>query len=258
VFVVEGRLPVGRLVAHQQAGGRYRVASLLVADNQVQAMAGPIDVLTAAGVAVYVASREVLAATVGFNLHRGVVAIGRRPKPLTPAEVVAGATSGRRGVIAVLEGINDQENLGAIFRGAAAFGLAGILLDPTTADPLYRRSVRVSVGHVLDVPFARLDRWPEGIADLRAAGIVIAALSPPRADLSPEHPSPRPAELPGPEASVAVVIGAEGPGLADATLAAADLTIAIPMAHGVDSLNVAAASAIAFHQLSGQGLDVGR
>jgi tRNA G18 (ribose-2'-O)-methylase SpoU len=184
-----------------------------------------------------------------------VVAIGRRPAPFAPRDVIAGVGSG---VLAVLEGINDQENLGAIFRAAAAFGVAGLLLDPTTADPLYRRSVRVSVGHVLDVPFARLDRWPAGMADLRAAGLVVAALSPFRPTLFPTPSSPQPAQLPAPGTPIAVVIGAEGPGLRPETVAAADLTVAIPMAPGVDSLNVGAAAAIAFHQLSGRGFDVAR
>jgi tRNA G18 (ribose-2'-O)-methylase SpoU len=237
---------VERLAAHHHRGGRYEVASLLVADNQTATMAPVIDALLGAGAPVYVATRDVLAATVGFNLHRGIVAIARRPAVLTAAAVLEGA-----GVVAVLEGINDPENLGTIFRAAAAFGVAGILLDPTTADPLYRRSVRVSVGHVLDVPFARLDDWPAGMAYLRAAGLVVAALSPHRGTLFP-------GTLPAPGTPVALVIGAEGPGLRPETVAAADLTVAIPMAPGVDSLNVGAAAAIAFHQLSGQGLDIRR
>jgi tRNA G18 (ribose-2'-O)-methylase SpoU len=158
-------------------------------------------------------------------------------------------------VVAVLEGLNDHENIGALFRNAAAFGVAGILLDPTCADPLYRRAVRVSVGHVLHVPFARLTPWPAGLHRLQEAGFKVAALAPsPAAD--PGVPvvtlTDLRASISGsrPPAGVALLLGAEGPGLTPAALAASDVVVSIPTADGVDSLNVATAAAIAFHRLS--------
>jgi tRNA G18 (ribose-2'-O)-methylase SpoU len=156
--------------------------------------------------------------------------------------------------MAVLEGLNDHENIGALFRNAAAFGVAGVLLDATCADPLYRRSVRVSLGHVLQVPFARLEPWPEALAQVRAAGFLVAALSPHRPEPSDlarcsltelaqllEGSSSRP---------VALVLGAEGPGLSEDALQSSDFVVSIPTASGVDSLNVATAAAVAFQQLS--------
>jgi tRNA G18 (ribose-2'-O)-methylase SpoU len=158
-------------------------------------------------------------------------------------------------VIAVLEALNDHENVGALFRNAAAFGAAGVLLDPTCADPLYRRSIRVSVGHVLHMPFARLAPWPTALDQVRAAGFVVAALAP-RAPTDTGVPVVSLAELrdrmsgPGHRVGVALLLGAEGPGLTDAALAASHVVVRIPMADGVDSLNVATAAAIAFHSLA--------
>jgi len=256
IFVVEGRLAVERLLA-----SGYAAASLLVDDRQVTAAGGLVAAVRARGVPVYVATRSVVAATVGFALHRGVVAVAHRPVPADPAGVLAGAAvPGGAGppVVAVLEGLNDHENIGALFRNAAAFGVAGVLLDPTCADPLYRRSVRVSMGHVLHVPFARLGSWPDGLATVRDAGFVVVALAP-RPPSRGGPPSVRPSELrdgvaTGPRGSsevvgVALLVGAEGPGLSEGALAAADRVASIPMADGADSLNVATAAAIAFHAL---------
>ena len=261
IFVVEGRLAVERLLA-----SGYAAASLLVDDRQVSAAGGLVAAVRARGVPVYVAARSVVAATVGFALHRGVVAVAHRPVPADAVGVLAGAAApgvgGGPPVVAVLEGLNDHENIGALFRNAAAFGVAGVLLDPTCADPLYRRSVRVSMGHVLHVPFARLGSWPDGLATVRDAGFVVVALAP--------HPPSRggPASVrlselsdgvaTGPGgwrevAGVALLLGAEGPGLTDGALAAADRVASIPMADGADSLNVATAAAIAFHGLRSEG-----
>ncbi|MGH3755189.1 MAG: TrmH family RNA methyltransferase [Pseudonocardiaceae bacterium] len=182
----------------------------------------------------YTASAELMAQVVGFHLNRGVLATAdRAPMPLMP-ELIAGARH-----LAVLEGVNDHENLGGLFRNAAAFGVDAVLLGPRCADPLYRRSVRVSMGHVLRVPFATVSRWTGDLGALRAAGFRVAALTP-AADA-----------VPLPEAGlgagrVAWLLGAEGPGLSAEALAAADLAVRIPMAPGVDSLNVATAAAIAF------------
>jgi tRNA G18 (ribose-2'-O)-methylase SpoU len=168
---------------------------------------------------------------VGFNLHRGVVAAVER----APALSVAAVASGARALVA-LERLNDIENLGALFRNARAFGVDGVLLDPETADPRNRRSVRVSLGHVLRVPFARCtaDEWP-----LRLPGCTIAALTP-AGDVDVRDLVGEP---------VALVLGAEGPGLSEAALAAADVRVRIPMADRVDSLNVAVAAAVALYEV---------
>jgi tRNA G18 (ribose-2'-O)-methylase SpoU len=178
---------------------------------------------------VLVAEPEVLRATVGFDLHRGIVAAAERPPARDAVDLVRGSTR-----VLVTERVNDLENLGGLFRNARAFGCDAVLLDPETADPLGRRPVRVSLGHVLHVPFARLAPWPDGLAVLRAAGLQIVALT----------PAGGPLRLP---ARVALLVGAEGPGLTERALENADRQIRIGMAPGVDSLNVAAAAAIALH-----------
>lgn len=187
---------------------------------------------------VYVTGAEVMAEVVGFHLNRGVLAAADRVLMPPVPQLLCGATR-----IAVLEGVNDHENLGALFRNAAALGVDAVLLGDRCADPLYRRSVRVSMGHVLRVPFARLDPWPGGLAEVRAAGFEVLALTPksPAASLRGLNP-----EALG---RVALLLGAEGPGLSEGALAAADLRVRIPMPDGVDSLNVATAAAIAFHHL---------
>ena len=159
-------------------------------------------------------------------------------------------------MVAVLEGLNDHENIGSLFRNAAAFGVAGILLDPTCADPLYRRSVRVSVGHVLHLPFARLAPWPAGLDQIKAAGFLLAALAPrPTRDggvpvIGLDQLKGKVSGSPRPR-GVALLLGAEGPGLSDRALALSDVVVTIPMADGVDSINVATAAAVAFHALAG-------
>jgi len=256
VFVVEGRLAVDRLLT-----SAYTVHSLLVDDHQVTAAGALVAATRARGAPVLVGSRAVVADTVGFALHRGVVAIAHRPSPARAGQLLADAAGsvaveGRPPLVAVLEGLNDHENIGALFRNAAAFEVAGVLLDPTCADPLYRRSIRVSVGHVLHMPFARLAPWPTGLHQVRAAGFVVAALAPrPGADtaLPVVSLAELKARVSGSDHSVgvALLLGAEGPGLSDAALAASDVVVTIPMADTVDSLNVATAGAFAFHALAG-------
>jgi tRNA G18 (ribose-2'-O)-methylase SpoU len=255
VFVVEGKLAVERLLT-----SAYTVRSLLVDNHQARVAAGLVAATRARGAPVFVGSSALLAGTVGFDLHRGVIAVADRPSPTPIDRLVAEAVhaSPRRTplLLAVLEGLNDHENIGAVFRNAAAFGVAGVLLDPTCADPLYRRSIRVSVGHVLHMRFARLVPWPNGLQQLRAAGFVVAALAPRPATLSglPMVSLSRLKDrLTGADQplGVALLLGAEGLGLTDAALAAADVVVPIPMAQGVDSLNVATAGAVAFHALAG-------
>jgi tRNA G18 (ribose-2'-O)-methylase SpoU len=255
VFVVEGRIAVGRLLT-----SRYMTHSLLLDDHQLTAASGLVMGARARGATVFVASREVLADTVGFALHRGIVAVGNRPSPTDPARLLDHIAASRPlpsppARVAVLEGLNDHENIGALFRNAAAFGLAGVFLDPTCADPLYRRSIRVSVGHALHMPFARFARWPGGLDQLRNAGFIIASLAPaPPTDVAvpvlslSEFRSLRIHS--GQNPGVALLLGAEGPGLTSSALGASDVVLRIPMAAGVDSINVATAAAVAFHALA--------
>jgi tRNA G18 (ribose-2'-O)-methylase SpoU len=255
VFVVEGRLAVERLLT-----SAFTVRSLLVDEHQLRAAGEVVAATRARGVPVFVGSRSVVAATVGFALHRGVVAVANRPPPTDAGRLVADATGTchREGVpplVTVLEGLNDHENIGALFRNAAAFGVTAVLLDPTCADPLYRRSIRVSVGHVLHMPFARLVPWPAGLHQVRAAGFVVAALAPRPADdsgLPVVSLAELKASMSGSDhpVGVALLLGAEGPGLTDAALAVSDVVVRIPMADGVDSLNVATAAAVALHVLA--------
>jgi tRNA G18 (ribose-2'-O)-methylase SpoU len=183
---------------------------------------------------VYATSAEVLARTVGFHLNRGVLAAADRAPEPAAGPLLAAA---RR--VLVLEGVNDHENLGALFRNAAGLGMDAVLLGPRCADPLYRRSVRVSMGHVLRVPFVRLP-WPELRAALAGFTVLALAPHPPSVPLSTVDPS---------EPKLALLLGAEGPGLTAEALAAADTRVRIPMAPGVDSLNVATAAAIAMYHL---------
>ena len=185
---------------------------------------------------VYTADGDVLEKLTGYPLTRGVLCAMRRPPERDPEDVLAGA---RR--VAVLEGIVDTTNLGAIFRSAAALGMDGVLLTPTCCDPLNRRAVRVSMGTVFQVPWARLSDWPAGGAELlRRQGFATVALALDARAIPIDDP-----EITGRD-KLALVLGTEGDGLARETLAKCDYTAIIPMNHGVDSLNVAAASAVAF------------
>ncbi|HST66382.1 MAG TPA: RNA methyltransferase [Mycobacteriales bacterium] len=191
--------------------------------------------LRAAPFPVYETSADVLTRTVGFHLNRGVLASADRAPEPEPAALLAGA---RR--VLVLEGINDHENLGALFRNAAGLGVDAVLFGPRCADPLYRRSVRVSMGHVLRVPFAHLPAWA-ALRDALAGFTVLA--------LAPHPPSVPLSTVDSRTDRVALLLGAEGPGLTEDALATADRRIRIPMAAGVDSLNVATAAAIAMYAL---------
>ena len=183
----------------------------------------------------YVGTPEVLEQITGFHLHRGALAAMERPAPL---DLPALLESARR--IAVLEDIVDHTNIGAIFRSAAALQVDAVLVTPRCADPLYRRAIRVSMGAVFQVPWVRLTDWPGQLAQLREAGFVTAALALREDSLTLDQLSARRDER------LALVLGTEGDGLAETTLAGVDLAVRIPMSGGVDSLNVAAASAVAF------------
>ncbi|GAB2650582.1 RNA methyltransferase [Saccharopolyspora gloriosae] len=231
LVIAEGTVVVERLL-----DSPYPVRALLGVRKRLDALA---DHLTGVDVPAYEVSADVMSRIVGFHLNRGVLAVADRAHTVDADELISGS---RR--LAVLEGVGDHENLGALFRNAAALGIDGILLGGGCADPLYRRSIRVSMGHVLRVPFAHLDAWPGGLRTLTEHGYRIAALTP-RATAA----SLRDAGLD--QGRVAVLLGSEGPGLAEDTISAADLPVRIPMNPEVDSLNVATAGAIVFHAMSG-------
>lgn len=207
--------------------GRHRVRAVLLAESRAEKLAGLFP-----DAPVYVASQAVLDAIAGFPLHRGILALGERAPELSAAELLAGL--GLRALVLALHGIANHDNMGGLFRNAAAFGVDAVLLDPTCCDPLYRKALRVSVGGVLKVPFTRSN---DLIADL--AGFEPVALSPNGAETLRDLKRPD---------RVALLLGAEGPGLPDAVLARCR-TVRIPMSGGFDSLNVATTSGIALHHL---------
>ena len=237
LFIAEGVTVIGHAL---DAG--YRIASLLMERRHIVGKAAGL-IARCGDVPVYTADSRTLEQLTGFASTRGVLAAFYRPELPTLAQVCAGA---RR--VAVLEGLNDPTNVGAVMRSAAALGMDAVLLTPSCCDPLYRRAVRVSMGTVFQVPWTRIGQqaqdWPEGgMTLLREMGFATVAMA-----LSEDS-----VEIDDPclvrEERLAVILGAEGDGLAKTTIARCDYTARIPMLHGVDSLNVAAASAVAFWQL---------
>jgi tRNA G18 (ribose-2'-O)-methylase SpoU len=238
-FVVEGILAIERLLTLPQ----WHVRGFALLPRVAERLGGAIA-SHAPDAPVAVVDEAVLRQVAGFDIHRGALASVQR-RPAVDLRAVVGPANAPAGLLVALEGVNDHENLGSLYRNAAAFGATAVVLDPTCADPFYRRSVRVSLGHVLAVPTASMRAAPEGIDDLRAHGARVVALHP--AAERPLHTLDRAALGSGP---VVLLVGAEGPGLTDAALEAADHAVSIPMATGVDSINVAAASAVALHHLA--------
>jgi tRNA G18 (ribose-2'-O)-methylase SpoU len=235
VFVAEGATVVGRLVRSP-----YRTVTVAVVPEQeasvVAEMAG-VDGLDE--VELLLVDRPVLDAVAGFPVHRGVLALGAR-MPLGGIDDLGTAVR----TVVVLEDCNDHENMGAIARSARALGADAMVLSPRCADPLYRRSVRVSMGEILRLPIVVASAWPAGLTQLQAAGFVVLALT----------PSPDALDLDGlslaPDDRVAVLLGAEGPGLTAAAQATCDVRVRIPIVAGVDSLNVGHAAAVALHHVA--------
>ena len=238
IFIAESPKVIDRAL---DAG--YKPVSLLMERKQITGPAAGI--LSRCGDApVYTADREMLAELTGFELTRGVLCAFHRPAPRPVEELCKNA---RR--VAVLEGIVDSTNVGAIFRSAAALNMDAVLINPSCCDPLCRRAVRVSMGTVFQVPWGQLGEtpadWPEkGMDILHSLGFKTAAMA-----LSDRSVSIDDEQL-AKEPKLAIVLGTEGDGLAAGTIASCDYTVKIPMSHGVDSLNVAAASAVAFWQLA--------
>ncbi len=227
VCIAEGAFVVARLL-----GSSYPMRSALVAESKWDSLGALARALAAHPSPLYLAPQSVMNEIAGFDIHRGVLASATRPAARDAAAVLAEAP-----VVALLEGINDHENMGVIFRNADALGIDAVLLDPTCCDPLYRRAIRVSMGAIFDVPFARVAG--PGALD----GRVSIALTPSGdVDLEQIDPPDR----------VAIVLGAEGPGLSPVLLAACHHRARIGMRPGVDSIGVASASAIAFHHFGGR------
>jgi tRNA G18 (ribose-2'-O)-methylase SpoU len=243
VLIAEGPNVVRELVRSP-----YPTRSVLVTTEQHERVAAEVADLD---VPLYVVDREVLHEVVRFRLHQGVLACGGRLPEPSLEEVLAGART-----VAVLEGLGDHENLGTLFRSARGLGVGGVLLAPGCADPLYRRAVRVSMGHVLHVPFVRIGPLGTSLPALHERGFATVALTP-RPDATDLRVGRRPGER------VAILLGAEGPGLSAEAIDGATHAVRIAMHAGVDSLNVAAAGAIAFHALAarpdgGRGGDLTR
>ncbi|MBQ2245189.1 MAG: RNA methyltransferase [Oscillospiraceae bacterium] len=229
-------------VIQRALDGGYKPVSLLMERKDIDGAAKEI-IAQCGDIPLYTADRDVLCQLTGFQLTRGVLcAMGRPPLP-SVEEVLSGAQR-----IAILENVQNPTNVGAIFRSAAALGMDAVLLTPGSSDPLYRRSARVSMGTVFQIPWTFLGDsihdWPEpGMRKLRDLGFKTAAMA--LSDDSVSIDDPRLAA----EEKLAVILGSEGDGLTDTTIAQCDYTVKIPMYHGVDSLNVAAASAVAFWEL---------
>ncbi len=235
LFIAEGQVVLRVLLGQ----ARHAVVSLLVAEKRVAALARLVETV-ADDVPVYVATQEAMDAIAGFPLHRGILALGRRHPEPTADALLAGI--GAQALVVALFGIANHDNMGGIFRNAAAFGADAVILDSDCCDPLYRKAIRVSVGAALIVPFARLARGEDLLALLAGHGITPFALSPdgavPLSELAPPE-------------RAAVLLGAEGPGLPLPTRERST-TVRIPMAAGFESLNVATTSGIVLHHLAGQ------
>ncbi|WP_408612280.1 TrmH family RNA methyltransferase [Glycomyces dulcitolivorans] len=229
LFIAEGHQVIGRAL---RAG--YRMRSMLIDAKRADQLAH-----LAEGAPCYTAGPDVLESVTGFHVHRGALASFHRKELPAPVDLLR-----RVNRLVVLEGLNNHTNIGAIFRVAAGLGFDGVLLAPDCADPLYRRSVRVSMGEVFAVPYAYLDPWPSGLSLVREAGFTLHGLSPSRGAVDIGRLTAAERERP------ALLFGAEGPGLTEAALDACDRTVVIPMHAGVDSLNVAAATAVACWELS--------
>ncbi|HXG54605.1 MAG TPA: RNA methyltransferase [Vicinamibacterales bacterium] len=229
LFVAEGRLVVSRLLEAWPSA----IESILVTTTAHAAL----PAVSATATPVYVAEASVLQSLTGIDFHRGCLALARRPQEIDPGSLLASER------LIALEGIANPDNLGGIFRVAAAFGVRAVLLDPSTADPLYRKAIRTSMGSVFTVPFARLHDWPSGLQRLQATGLDVAALTPsvtavPLADFGSR-----------PTGRLILMLGSEGKGLGAAALAACDHQVRIPICDDVDSLNVVVAAGIALHAL---------
>lgn len=229
LYIAESEKVIRRALA---AGHRPR--SFLMAERWLTDLADLVADAERDGIPIFVADHDVIEGFTGFHLHRGALASMQRPEMRSVEEVVAGAQR-----VLIIEDVVDHTNVGAIFRSAAALGVDAVLVTPRCADPLYRRAIRVSMGTVFQVPWTRIDPWPGGMDVLRDSGFTVAALA-----LSDDAVGLDDLAANQPE-RLALVLGTEGDGLSRRAVEGADVVVTIPMAGGVDSLNVAAAGAVA-------------
>ena len=241
LFVVEGRINVRCLIERSP----YRPISVLASRTAFAALRAALARLDA-DTPVYLADRAVLRELVGFDLHRGCLALCEQPGPTDLGELLAfGGPPGRDSLLVVLEGLSNHDNVGGVFRNAMAFGVDAVLLCPRCCDPLYRKAIRTSMGATLCVPFGRAGSWPEQpLVALARAGYSLVALDPAGRAIGPVRPGGPALPLPR---RAALLLGTEGAGITSEALALADLHLRIDMAAGMDSLNVATASGIALH-----------
>jgi tRNA G18 (ribose-2'-O)-methylase SpoU len=235
LFVAEGRLLVERVIADPA----FNLKSVLLSEASHRALQPSLARLAAA-TPIYVIALEHFLPLTGFNIHRGCLALVERPAARAAVALAQAART-----LVVLEGVANADNVGGVFRNAAAFQVDGVLLSPACCDPLYRKAVRTSMAATLQVPFARLERWPEQLSMLKASGFTLVALTP-RGDsetLDEFSARPHPQRL-------AILLGSEGAGLSAAAEAAADHRVRIPISGRVDSLNLAVAAGIALSRLS--------
>jgi tRNA G18 (ribose-2'-O)-methylase SpoU len=235
LFVAEGRLVVERLLADR----RWKIRSMLLSDAAYRALEGALAA-AAADMPIYLCAASDFATITGYNIHRGCLALVERPEAL-PVEAIVD----RARTVVVLEAVANADNVGGVFRNAAAFGVDAVVLGPTSCDPLYRKAIRTSMAAALRVPFARSADLPGLVELLRTRGFTVVALTPrePAIDLETYARTPRPERI-------AIVVGAEGAGLAAATEACADIRVRIPIEAHIDSLNLATAAGIALYRLS--------
>lgn len=234
LVIAEGVLVVRRMIA-----SRFAPHALFGVDRRREELSDAAMeygiVEGADGVPFYRASKEVMAEVIGFHLNRGVLAAARRPETLTVQSIIESART-----VAVLEGVNDHENIGSVFRNAAGLGVDAVIFGTGCADPLYRRCVRVSMGHALLVPFAKAENWPTELELLRENRFQTIALTPGEGSV--------PLRQAVQSDKLAFLVGAEGPGLQEHTMRSCDVRAHIPMSRGTDSLNVATAAAVAFYE----------
>mgnify|MGYP003343727593 FL=1 len=228
LFIAEGRLVVRRLLELRH----WTVSSILLTPPAADSLA---DVLPFTQAPIYLVDQDVMNGIAGFNIHRGCLALVERPQTPTLDRVAAGPHAR----VLVMEGVNNPDNVGGLFRSAAAFGIDLVVLGPNTGDPLYRKAVRTSMGASLSVPFVQAPQWPGAIVDLRTDGFTVVALTP-RIVAAPLEDVRRGTKL-------ALLVGSEGAGLTDAAMAAATMLARIPTTVDVDSLNVATAASIAMY-----------
>jgi len=234
LFVAEGRLVLQRVLDDC----RFSLHSALMNATNYRALSDTLARVSP-DVPVFLCETSDFLGVTGFHLHRGCLALVRRPAAAASCQIVRDART-----LVVLEGVTNADNVGGVFRNVAAFGADGVLLDPACCDPFYRKAIRTAMAATLRVPFARIDDWPGGLADVRAAGFTLVALSPRPRSISLDEfvESGRPARL-------ALLIGTEGAGLSDEAMAMADQSVRIPIRDEVDSLNLAVACGIALARL---------